>query len=926
MTGDPVSYQNWGRTVHPHNHMRIQYDLIQTQNNWSDFVTGAQFLSSNPQLNSTHLVCDCSAMLLNNILNPEWITIECNQALMKSVMCAVPQNSSVNEEMLIPLEVCNSECIAMNTSCFKFLWPNGVNKHVCRLRKNFISEKQRKELLDAVFPEIQRGGYELSSLLQFESLLTTVQNIQICKESRQSTIFGTNVFTCKNKVLILSSSVCDGRNDCPSVDDSDEVNCTCNDHIYSSPCKYVARENETTCSIFFYTTHSKQCLPYMIESAEDKALTTNCLHKDCTGKRPADSHKSKEDTMVSQSGKDKCLSGFLPCQMDTGICFQIKDVCVYKLNTFNTLTPCKFGEHMTGCKAFQCNKMFKCPNFYCIPWHYCCDGKWDCPLGIDENKCKSQSWCAHLLKCWGSQICTHTGNLCDGSVDCPLKDDEQLCALNAKACPLLCQCMLFTLLCYNNTEQKILNLQDNYFHAIFMESSTVELSVFNYQFTQLIILSLKSCNLTDLCSLKVSGLVLTVIDTSFNKATSLKVKCFSYATKAKVIVLKDNKIRNVAMSPFFKLTKLTFVDLSKNELGQINTDMFEHSRTLKILNLEHSVDSNSTISGEFLSGVKLKVLRATEYGLCCLAEETVSCQTATPIQTTCSLLPNVALKIVSGLVIFCTICTNGVSIFVRIFSFVKKYDKSAAFLISILAINFTDVLCGLHLLILWVSDIIYKEQMALEGKIFKSGVACFTAFSFQVANMLLSPFALVFLSLSRLGLVANPVTTKFKKASFVAKWTSVMITTIFLLTCTITLSTKFVYMCAPTLLCSLFTDPANTHTLSTFSIVFLTLLIQIVALVCIVVTYLKMALELSASAKLLAGSVSKERSYKRTYTQLVITTASSLLSWIPFSGVAVHSLFAKQDLTEIMLWVTITCASLSSISNPVMFVVTSKWK
>ncbi len=103
------------------------------------------------------------------------------------------------------------------------------------------------------------------------------------------------------------------------------------------------------------------------------------------------------------------------------------------------------------CRRFECSRLFKCPNFYCIPWEYVCDGKWDCPRGLDESGSCFNRKCTHMYKCNGqNNICLHLTQLCDGIQSCPEGDDELFCDLQSKVCPHNCQCILYGLLCYSS--------------------------------------------------------------------------------------------------------------------------------------------------------------------------------------------------------------------------------------------------------------------------------------------------------------------------------------------------------------------------------------------------------------------------------------------------------------------------------------------
>ena len=90
------------------------------------------------------------------------------------------------------------------------------------------------------------------------------------------------------------------------------------------------------------------------------------------------------------------------------------------------------------------NKHFKCPGFYCIPWRFVCNGRWECPGGVDENICDLVG-CPGMFKCQNSSVCVSRSNICDGFNDCILADDEHFCSLleSSTLCPSNCSCKIF---------------------------------------------------------------------------------------------------------------------------------------------------------------------------------------------------------------------------------------------------------------------------------------------------------------------------------------------------------------------------------------------------------------------------------------------------------------------------------------------------
>ncbi len=122
------------------------------------------------------------------------------------------------------------------------------------------------------------------------------------------------------------------------------------------------------------------------------------------------------------------------------------DMCVYMTGPCGKLLVKNDSKELMNCYEYRCKELYwKCPGFYCIPWKYICNGRWDCPGGVDEHSCQRSS-CPGLLKCRQSVICIAEGNLCDGLIDCPQGDDEYFC-FSLRTCPENCTCVLYAISC-----------------------------------------------------------------------------------------------------------------------------------------------------------------------------------------------------------------------------------------------------------------------------------------------------------------------------------------------------------------------------------------------------------------------------------------------------------------------------------------------
>ena len=134
------------------------------------------------------------------------------------------------------------------------------------------------------------------------------------------------------------------------------------------------------------------------------------------------------------------------------VCFNLTDICSYRLNEDNNIIPCRTGGHLENCAKFECNMKFKCPDSYCVPWSYVCDGKWDCAFGEDEvinTVCGGEVICEKMFKCRNQQHrCISIGNVCNNEVDCPYYDGESFCELKLIQCPESCSCLIFAITCF----------------------------------------------------------------------------------------------------------------------------------------------------------------------------------------------------------------------------------------------------------------------------------------------------------------------------------------------------------------------------------------------------------------------------------------------------------------------------------------------
>ena len=123
---------------------------------------------------------------------------------------------------------------------------------------------------------------------------------------------------------------------------------------------------------------------------------------------------------------DDCPDGGIPCAPGlSNKCYQTWDSCLYSIDGYGNLAPCRNGRHLRNCSYAECSGSFKCPDSYCIPLHNVCDGVRHCALGDDERNC-SVFACPGFLRCPVEGICVHENQICDGKMDCRLSGEDEL--------------------------------------------------------------------------------------------------------------------------------------------------------------------------------------------------------------------------------------------------------------------------------------------------------------------------------------------------------------------------------------------------------------------------------------------------------------------------------------------------------------------
>ena len=435
-----------------------------------------------------------------------------------------------------------------------------------------------------------------------------------------------------------------------------------------------------------------------------------------------------------------------------------------------------------------------CPGYYCVPWAYVCDGKRDCLSCYDEypeQTCGQFRICSHMFKCKNSQSCIHLGDVCGGQNDCHSGDDEYLCSLKNQLCPSMCACLLFTISCYKVKNYLTFYTPQLPYHTVNIEHSTKE-------FTNNIILRLNSIvifranfnKLTSICETLPPLTHNLVIDVSFNLLKMISTGCFRNAPKLRQIKLNDNQIKVIRKKVFNCLSALILLYLSNNNLTFLSSNVLFVKHTLLILNLDGN--NLADISPAMLNSLKVEYLLTDQYHLCCVLKQDTKCI----VKSHRNRLYNKLLSGTSSEIPFSAICLAVLSLNVVSLIFQKVpgsgQNKNRAFRTMSIAINSSDIMYGLYLLVIMTANVYFDRSFSFYELNWEVSFLCFGAFIWSVLFAIFSPLSHAFVSFCRLMVVVNPMETEVKNPHFVSKIIYYVLSFVFMLIITFSIPVKMV--------------------------------------------------------------------------------------------------------------------------------------
>ena len=906
-------------------------------------------------------------MLLNNLASPESLSIDCNEKILSQVLCRINNKiNSFDEEIEIQRNrSCLSFQLLKNSSCLLFLWGDqnadvttrcfaqGMNNFRISKIENLLSILLATNIAVSPILLLNDKNRTLIDQISFDTILRKYEHVtksinsnnyegyQICETEVLEIPVAVTFFVCKSGLLISSLLLCDSIIDCPNMDSSDEQYCQCSyseGNLNSKHCKELSQGNryntnrKIICSDLYYMALGT-CHQYYNWEHDHVVSFTKSNNQTCicekgsmidevfTNDLYGDCFLAEDEPVLTSLLIDHVFTSCadpnqIPCLQGHPKCYNISDICSYKLNTCGHLLPCRNGAHLESCKDFECNAKFKCPNYYCIPFEYVCDGSWDCPTGTDEHVCDDPYRCNEMFKCKGTfSRCIHLANICDNDKNCPLGDDEILCSAKDITCPFKCQCLSLAISCKQGKLPAVKSLLPFFYISLF-NSTDITFSNMMIRAPTVNYLKLRCNNIMvqDICNCQKCG-QLFIFDVAFNLIEIIKKQCFHGYHQLIALNLNDNLIRYIEDQSFANLQSLKFLNLSNNYISNVPQFIFINSHLINMISIKNN--PLRSIHENAFQNVKVKLVESTSYHICCIVNQKTKCNAGKPWYISCSdLLPTGSMKNIFVLMSVFILFVNLLSISSH--AILRKTKPT--YFITVVSVNITDMLCGLYLCLIWITDIYFQGKFISHERHWRSSFLCFTVFGLSLWFSIVTPLILLFLSLLRLAVVVNPLSIKLKNARSIFKCLLAIILISMSVSAVLTFLMKFTQEQVPLNLCLPFVDPTNSISLTKVT-AWCVATIQGTISVVIVASHSFLVQNLRQYHIEMDSNKNKQHSGMTIIIQLGFITVSNIICWIPTNIIYLTSFFLPRYPTDLVIWTTVLVTPLNSMINPTVFAV-----
>ena len=232
---------------------------------------------------------------------------------------------------------------------------------------------------------------------------------------------------------------------------------------------------------------------------------------------------------------------------------------------------------------------FQCYQGFCLPIYLRCNGVDDCPNREDEASCKRYT-CSGFYRCRGSKVCLHADHVCDGVFQCPQFDDELLC--ENLTCPDVCHCQGLAFVCTANFSAS------SYIDLRYLDASGSGMTPRDLTHNRLLIhLRLSGCRIRTQPTLELPNL--RHLDLSLNELVQIDMHQLYSLKNLRVLVLSGNPLSSITntMPQDPGMMVLETINLSGTCLDVFNGSALAGCPNLKTLNISWSTLTTITDEG-----------------------------------------------------------------------------------------------------------------------------------------------------------------------------------------------------------------------------------------------------------------------------------------------------------------------------------------
>ncbi len=893
----------------------------------------------------THGDVTCAAILL--VQQPMWVNIPCNIPVASEWFCKVPQhhktqmlnNGTSNKH--ISIYSCPDDWYQVGNVCYGIvlLLPTGTAlNRMCSFDDAFpalASHDESSLFIDTLISEnihFESGIIENSEVVLYIDPHGNNFTSVLCMKHPSLSNCHAGYFRCDDYTCIPESFLCDGFNDCTRGED--EAKCHClhfGATVYDSHfCTYNCHANDyCQCEEIFHQGTNGGCVVYQDNrNAQDDqvyhcdngdtilAHYVNDFIPDCSeGEDEAEYKAVLLDYSVD--GRN-CTPGMLPCYKGHSRCFSMFNLCVYDFDKNGRLQHCGNGGHLLNCEQFPCANSYKCQQSYCIPYRRVCDGRADCPGGDDDDDCEEYV-CAGMVKCRGTTFCVHSSEVCDGITHCPLGDDEMLCS--RQPCPVPCQCLGLAVIC-DHTNMTILPYIGQ--NVQYMKFTGHSLTLTETSFSDMMFLehlSLADNGIRSICGSSQRPVFsilkyLQTLDLRENSIMKLVSFCFNGTRNITRLYLQNNEICMITKDTFHGLNHLHTLNMSFNKMVHLNLSIFKDLNNLIWLDVRGNslLDIESSMSDIFHS---LNILLADDSRMCCLVPKSATCVAPVNFFSSCNrLLGYKYIVIWLWLIIILTTLCN---LLVLIYKIQNRHRSSQD--IFIISLSASDLLFGIFLFIIGISDFIYDGDYALHDNEWKSSIFCHAAAVISAISSLMSCFNLCALTCIRYYVIhqnekGDPFSkSTISKVAFIA-WSTVSLVTVSVILIHVLMEDfprQSNVMCLNFVLD--FNVSAPQISFSIFFNVFLT-----IAILLIITMYGKLISHIKSSRDIINSMNTTSVGVKMEIVsmRIIFITMTNLICWMPILIVGIVSLTRPLPAFTMAIIATIAMP-INPAVNPIIY-------